>query len=76
VVVIRRWSDRTGTHRGVIAINGDTAESRTIVLPWQDLPADPRVYRLCRADAAVGTVPAGEVLQLAPAEVVMIAEAL
>ena len=76
VAVIRRWSDRTGTHRGVIAINRNTAESRTIVLPWQDLPADPRVYWLCREDAAVGTVPAGGVLALAPAEVVMIGEAL
>ena len=76
VAVIRRWSDRTGTHRGVIAINRNTAESRTTVLPWQDLPSDPRVYWLCREDAAVGTVPAGEVLPLAPAEVVMIGEAL
>jgi hypothetical protein len=46
------------------------------MLPWQDLPSDSRVYWLCREDAAVGTVPAGEVLPLAPAEVVMIGEAL
>jgi starch synthase (maltosyl-transferring) len=76
VVVIRRWSDPTGTHRGVIAINRNISESRTIVLPRQDLPPDPRVYRLCQEGAGVGTVPAGEVVPLAPAEVVLIGEAL
>jgi starch synthase (maltosyl-transferring) len=76
VAVIRRWSDRTGTHRGIIAINRNTAEPQTIVLPRADLPPDPRIYRLCREDAAVETVPDGEVLSLAAAEVVMIGEAL
>jgi starch synthase (maltosyl-transferring) len=76
VAVIRRWSDQTGVHRGVIAINRNTVEPRTIVLPREDLPPDPRVYRLCREDAAVEAVPSDGVLPLAPAEVVMIAEAL
>ena len=38
VAVIRRWSDQTGTHRGVIAINRNAAEARTIRLTREDLP--------------------------------------
>jgi hypothetical protein len=60
VAVIGRWSDSAGTHRGVVAINRDTAEPRTIVLPPEDLPPDPHVYRLGREDAAVETLPDGE----------------
>jgi starch synthase (maltosyl-transferring) len=76
VAVIRRWSDQTGTHRGAIVINRNAAEPRAVRLTREDLPPDPRVYRLCRDDAAVDAVPADDVVALAPAEVVMIAEAV
>jgi starch synthase (maltosyl-transferring) len=76
VAVIRRWSDQTGTHRGVVAVNRNAAEPLTILLTREDLPPDPRVYRLCREDTAVEAVPSDDVVALAPAEVVMIAEAL
>lgn len=76
VTLIRRWSDETGTHRGLVAVNRHPAEPRTIALPREDLPPDPRVYRLTWEDVAVETIPDEPVLSLGPAEVVMIGEAL
>lgn len=74
VTVIRRWSDDAGEHRGLIVVNRHRTEEREVRLDLDELRGEIRLHRPWRQDAVDGT-PALEVLQLAPAEVVLVAEA-
>lgn len=76
VTAIRRWSDEAGTHRGLILINRSPAWDREVRLDATVLPNAPRLYRACRDDASERGLAVSETIRLAPAEVVLIMEAL
>jgi starch synthase (maltosyl-transferring) len=73
VTVLERWSDDTGTHRGLILINRHPTVAREVHVDATHLDDDIRLFRLGR-DEAPGT---GESLPdpvpLAPAEVALLA---
>lgn len=74
VTVLRRWSDDAGTHRGFVVINRDRTGEREVHLDFSDLRAQPRVHRPWWPGTEEGA-PAPPTLRLAPAEVVLVAEA-
>jgi starch synthase (maltosyl-transferring) len=73
VTVLRRWSDESGTHRGVILANRDTDGPRDVAVDRGELPPAPRLYRPCLDDVPEDGVDVPDRVTLAPAEVALIA---
>jgi len=75
VTVLRRWSDEAGSHRGVVVINRDLAGQREVTVDRSELPRGGAVLRPCRDGWPVTGCAVPDRLALAPAEVVLLAEA-
>ena len=70
VTVLRRWSDETGTHRGVLVVNRDLTVEREVTVDRSELPGSAEVLRPCRDARPLAGGPVPDRLTLAPAEVV------
>jgi len=75
VTVLRRWSDEAGSHRGVVVINRDLTGQREVTVDRSELPGGSTVLRPCRDGWPVTGCAVPDRLALAPAEVVLLAEA-
>ncbi len=75
VTVLRRWSDEAGTHRGVIVVNRDVAGEREVTVDRSELPGGCEVLRPCREAWPSAGCEVPDRLPLAPAEIVLLAQA-
>ncbi len=74
VTVLRRWSDDVGQHRGLVVVNRHPTEAREARLDLGELRGEPRLHRPWQ-EGPPSRRAAPEMIQLAPAEVVLVAEA-
>lgn len=73
VTVLRRWSDDTARHRGLVLVNRATTGAREVDVDLGEVGADARLFRVWD-EASTGTAPpAPPRLRLAAGEVALVA---
>ena len=72
VTVLRRWSDETGSERGLILVNRSPAAAREVEVDASEVGADVRVFRFGEGTPPEGT-PRPARVRLEPAEVALVA---
>jgi starch synthase (maltosyl-transferring) len=72
VTVLRRWSEQTGRHRGLILINRNTTGARVVRLDPALLPPVARLFRPCQDMAPEDGEPVPDTVSLAAAEVALV----
>ena len=72
VTMLRRWSDETGTHRGLVLINRSADAGTTVRPDPGHLPPAPRLFRPCQDAAPEPGEPMPEAVSLAAAEVALV----
>jgi starch synthase (maltosyl-transferring) len=72
VTALRRWSDETGTHRGVILMNRSVRGASQVRVVREELPPGARLLRPCRDEAPISGEPVPPAVWLAPAEIALL----
>jgi len=73
-VVLERWSDASGRHRGLVLVNTSRLGAADVTLAPEAV-AGRRLWRPCRDGEPAAGVPAGAFVRLDPAEVALVMEA-
>jgi starch synthase (maltosyl-transferring) len=76
VTVLRRWSDDSGRHRGLILVNRAPAMGREVPVDTAEIGPDARLFRFGDTAPPGAAPPAPPLVRLAPAEVALIASPL
>ena len=76
VTVLRRWSDESGRHRGLVLVNRAATAVREVEVDPAEGGPDARLFRVWDSVPLGSAPPAAGRIRLAPAEVALLAEPL